>query len=181
MVIGNKSYTYLAGNEFHITRALSVAISSAILSTSLVSRISGQATVLVHLNEVHCTIQATRKLRHVDVEAEFSVLHLHHEIILVIGIHQVHSRANVAASKELELQRIATGADAFSMLATRPAFKVRKIHQLEDDSYRMCQNNHHLQEHNSLRRSHHLGTGSRPMTGQYSSWCNRQHCEPNAS
>ena len=58
----------LSIDELDVMRTLSVTVSSSVLRTSLVARVLGKTTVLVHLNEVQSTVQTAGKLRDINVE-----------------------------------------------------------------------------------------------------------------
>src|SRR5689334_13384460 len=52
--------THLAVDKLDILRTLAVAVPRPILGTSLVPREARQPTILIHLAEIHSTIQTTR-------------------------------------------------------------------------------------------------------------------------
>lgn len=49
--------TYQAVDELEVTGALAVAVSRSVLGTSSVGGVLGHATVGIHGNEVHSTVQ----------------------------------------------------------------------------------------------------------------------------
>jgi len=102
--------THLSGNEFDITRALRVAVTSSILGASLVSGVLGHTTVRVHLDEVESSVEATRKLGDVDFEGELLPEDVEH-LILGVVLHKVDSRADVGAGHELEGEGTTAGGD----------------------------------------------------------------------
>ena len=75
--------THLSVDELDIMGTLRVAVTSTVLGTSFVGGELGNTTVGVHLDQVNCTVESTRKLGHVNVERELLVLQLEH---LVFGI-----------------------------------------------------------------------------------------------
>lgn len=105
--------TRLAIDELDVVRALSVTVTSSVLRTGRVSRVLGLATVSVHLNEVHRSVQSAREIGHIDVEGELLVL----EVELQVGVfivQKVDSGANVgvrALRNEVETQRVASRSD----------------------------------------------------------------------
>lgn len=95
-------------------RALRIAISGSIFSTSLVSREPRGATVCVHLGEVKSTVKAAGKVRDIHVESEFLVLQVE-KLILSFAGHKVDARTDVggegAVSDELEREGVTAGRD----------------------------------------------------------------------
>ena len=95
-------------------RALSIAVTSSVLGTSLVGRVFRHTTISVHLNEVHSTVQTTGQLGHVNVEGELLVEKVEH-LVPLVGVHEVDTRANVLAVRvagdELQSESIAAGGD----------------------------------------------------------------------
>ena len=87
-------WAYLAIDELDVLRALSVAVASSVLGTSLVAGIFRQTTIGVHLDEVQSTVETARQVRHVDVEGELLVFQLEHRVRGVI-VHQVDTGADV--------------------------------------------------------------------------------------
>jgi len=114
------SATYLAVDEFEITRALGIAVSSTIFSSSFVGRVLLQATVCIHGDEVERPIEAAGEGRQVNVEGEFEIRGQLEHFISSIILHQVVTRSNVRRVRplgnELQLERISAGCDAISRL-----------------------------------------------------------------
>ena len=106
---------YLAVDKLDVVRALSVAVTSSVLGSSLVVGEAGLATVGVHLDEVESAVQAAGELRHVDVESELLVLEVEHLVLGVGRVQEVHTRADVgrvrAVGHELERKRVAARGD----------------------------------------------------------------------
>lgn len=65
--------TRLSVDELEITRALRVAVASAVLCTSFVVREATDATVSVHLREVDGAVETAREVGDVDIEGELPV------------------------------------------------------------------------------------------------------------
>lgn len=99
-------------------RALRVAVASAVLGASLVGRVLGLATVLVHLDEVQRAVKTAGKVRHVNVECELLVLELE-QLVLVVACREVDARANVGTGDELECKRVAGGGDTVGSAVVR--------------------------------------------------------------
>jgi hypothetical protein len=66
------------------------------------------------LREVKSAVDATAKVGKVDIEREFLVEELQALIFGVGRVHEVDTRADVAASDEVELQAITAGSDTIS-------------------------------------------------------------------
>ena len=99
--------------------ALSVTVSSPVLSTRLITRESGQSTVRVHRNEVESAIETARELRHVEVEGEFLVQEVEHLVFRLV-LEQVDTGSDIfsvlVARDELELEFTATRGDTIGSL-----------------------------------------------------------------
>lgn len=95
-------------------RALSVAVASSVLGTSLVGGVRPKATVFLHLDEVESTVETARKVGDIDVEGEFLVLHVEHLVFALVR-HEVHAGADVgrvwALGDECEGEVSARGSD----------------------------------------------------------------------
>lgn len=102
--------THNTVDELHVARALSVAVASSVLGTSLVVREFGHATVLVHSGQVERAVETAGEIRHVDVEGELLVEELQHLVVCVIG-HEVDARADVGTRHELKREGAAGGRD----------------------------------------------------------------------
>lgn len=100
MCVGGKWQTNLAIDELDVVRALRVAVSSAVLGSSLVCRVFGHTTILVHFDEVKGSVQAAGQLRGVDVKGELLVEELEH---LVLGIrgHKIQPRTDAPAERTI--------------------------------------------------------------------------------
>jgi len=101
----------LAVNELEITWALSITVSSTILGTGLVAGVERSTTILGHADEVKSTVQATRKMRHIDIECELLVQETEHLVVGVIG-HEEHAGSDVSVctlGDKVESQGIASG------------------------------------------------------------------------
>lgn len=112
---------HLAIDEFDIVGTLSVAITSPVLSTSLIGGVLGQTTVCVHLNEINSTVETARKVGHVDIECELLVLHVEHEIVGVV-VHKVDTGADVrvrALRNEVEAEGVTGGRDTVDTTVIR--------------------------------------------------------------
>ena len=101
---------------------LRIAVAGTILGPSLVGRVLAHASVLVHLDKVEGTVQATRKFRDVDVEGEFLVLQTEH---LVRGfiLQKIDARADVlllAGRDEFESEGVSAGGDAVCFAVLGP-------------------------------------------------------------
>ena len=68
--------SHLAADELDVLGALRVAVTSSVLGTNLVPREARHTTIGIHLREVDGTVKTARKVRHVDIESEFHVLHV---------------------------------------------------------------------------------------------------------
>jgi hypothetical protein len=122
----------LATDELEVAGALAVTVAGTVLGASLVRGVLGGTTVGVHGHEVEGTIQAARKIRHVNVERELVSEQSEHcrdslvsstggccrgglvfTLVLSVGLHQVETRTNVgrvlALGDELEVQLAAAG------------------------------------------------------------------------
>lgn len=75
--------TYLAADEFEVTRALSIAISSPVLGTGLVGREFAHSSILVHGHEVKSAVEAAREVGEIDIKGELLVQEVEH---LIVGI-----------------------------------------------------------------------------------------------
>jgi hypothetical protein len=118
LVVGRGSPLSRVGltvDELEITRALSIAVTGTILGTSLVGRVLGQSTILVHGHEVESTVETASdklvslknsqsvflilqkslpELGHIDIEGELVTQEGEH---LVLGgtIHEIETRSDV--------------------------------------------------------------------------------------
>lgn len=93
--------------------ALSITVTSSVLSTSLVGRESGHTTIGVHLHEVQRAVETTWQVGHVDIESEFLVLQVEHLVVRVI-LHEVDTGTNVfvrASGNELNRELVAARGD----------------------------------------------------------------------
>lgn len=105
--------TNLAVDELHVVWALSVAISSSVLSTSLIGTELGHATISVHGREVKSSVKATSEVRNIDIKGELLVLQAEHLVLGVIG-HEVDSASDVllgARGHELEREGVTSAVD----------------------------------------------------------------------
>lgn len=93
----------LTSNELQVTRALGVAVSNAVLSTSLVVGVLGDTAVGVHDDEVEGTVQTAREVGDVDGEGELLVQQVEDLVVRVIG-HQVSTRSDVGTGNEVQAQ-----------------------------------------------------------------------------
>ena len=93
--------TRLSVDELDVVRTLRVAVTGTVLGTSFVVGELGHTTILVHLDEVDGTVQATTEVGHVNVETELLILQLE-ELVSAVVLEEVDTRADVAASDELE-------------------------------------------------------------------------------
>lgn len=80
------------------------------LSTSLVGRETRHATVGIHLGEVHCSVQAARKVRHINVESELLVVRLE-QVVRRVCVKKVDTGTNIAARNELESESVTASRD----------------------------------------------------------------------
>jgi hypothetical protein len=83
----------LTVDELDIVRALRIAITGAVVGTGLIVS-EALASVVVHLNEIHGTINAAFKMRDINVHRELPILQIKH-LVAVIAIQQVQARANI--------------------------------------------------------------------------------------
>jgi len=126
----------LAADELEITSALGVAVlvsrvspvwrfkainsthSCAVFGTSLVGRVLGHATILVHGDKVQGRVQAALDGREIDIEGEL-VVHEGEHLVLGGAIHEVETRADVGAvlvlREELEGEGVAAGRGAICL------------------------------------------------------------------
>lgn len=87
-----------------------------ILGTGLVVGVQRSATILSHADEVKSTVQAARKVRHINIECELSVQDSEHLVVGIIG-HEEHAGSNVsvcAIGDKVESQGIAAGGSSIS-------------------------------------------------------------------
>jgi hypothetical protein len=114
------SPTYLTVDEFEITRALGITVSSTIFGSSFVGRVLLQATVCIHGDEVERPIEAAGEVRQVNIEGELEVGSQLEHLISSVILHQVGTRSNVRRvgplGNKLQLERISAGCDAVSRL-----------------------------------------------------------------
>ena len=108
-----KEASHLAVDELEITRALRVAVASAVLGASLVAWVLCHPTVRVHLGEVQSAVETAGEGRKVDVESELLV----EEVEGLVGrlvLQEVETRANVGTGLEGEGERVAGGGNTVS-------------------------------------------------------------------
>ena len=67
-MLKERGISHLAVDELDVMRTLSVTVSSSVTGTSLVPGVLGKTTILVHLDEVQGTVQATGQARDINVE-----------------------------------------------------------------------------------------------------------------
>lgn len=101
-------------------RALSITVTSTILSTGLVTGVARGTTIDLHLREVQSSVQTARKLGDIDIEGELLVEELKGFVLGVGGVHHVHTGADVggalAPSDEFVGERLAVGGDTVGAL-----------------------------------------------------------------
>ena len=100
---------YLAINEFDVMRALSVAVASTILRSSLVTREPRHASVGIHLDKVERAVQAAREVGHVNVESELLVLQFEQRIGAII-VKKINAGSDIlvrALGNEIQAKRTA--------------------------------------------------------------------------
>ena len=108
-----KEASHLAVDELEITRALRVAVASAVLGASLVAWVLCHPTVRVHLGEVQSAVETAGELGNVDVEGELLVQQLEH-VVARVRLHQVDTGPDVlvgAGGHKVELERGAGSGD----------------------------------------------------------------------
>jgi len=109
----------LTSDEFDITWALRVAVTSSIFGTSSVCWVLGETTISLHLGEVDGTVKTARQLANINIEGDFHVQWLE-DLVGRLSVHQVDTRSNVGAvgvwSDEAKSEGIATGADTIGGL-----------------------------------------------------------------
>ena len=110
--------THLSANEFEITWALGITVTSSVLGTSFVVGLLGQSTVGVHSTEVEGTVQSATESAHIDVESELLVQGVEH-LVLGVRLHEVDTRANVGTGLELEGKRAAGCGDTVGTAVVR--------------------------------------------------------------
>mmetsp|Transcript_96590 Transcript_96590/g.144592 ORF Transcript_96590/g.144592 Transcript_96590/m.144592 type:complete len:251 (-) Transcript_96590:97-849(-) len=112
----------LAVNEFHVMRALRIAVASAVLGTCPVVAVPACTTELVHLYEIHCTVQTAGQVGDIDIHCELPVLQLEHHVIVIAILH-VHPRAVVCSilrpRDKLEFHAFGRLLDAVAALVAR--------------------------------------------------------------
>lgn len=113
------------GTEHHSIRHLELLVTRAsmfelwqltILGTGLVVRVQRSTTILGHADKVKSTVQAARKMRHIDIECELSVQESEHLVIGIIS-HEEHAGSDVSVSAvgdKVESQGIAGGGSSIS-------------------------------------------------------------------
>jgi len=114
-------FTHLAVDELEISWALRIAITSAVLCSSLVVGEFGHATIGIHLGEVQSTVQPTGEIGDINVKGELLVEELEY-LIVGLACHQVNTGSDVlpgALCYELESERVATGGDTVSSSIVR--------------------------------------------------------------
>mmetsp|Transcript_61394 Transcript_61394/g.190297 ORF Transcript_61394/g.190297 Transcript_61394/m.190297 type:complete len:520 (-) Transcript_61394:182-1741(-) len=87
-------------DEFHVVRALRVAVSRAQLCARRVVPLALLA-ILIHLHEVDGAVHAALQRGRVDIEGELLVQELEHLVVFLV-LHHVHSRADCLAGLELQ-------------------------------------------------------------------------------
>lgn len=105
--------TNLAVNELHVVRALSIAISSSVLGTSLVGSVFSHAAISIHGREIESSVKATSEVGNIDVESKLLVLQAEHLVLGVIG-HEVDSASDVllgTRGHELEREGVTSAVD----------------------------------------------------------------------
>ena len=106
---------YLTVDELDVLGALRVAVTGTVLGTSLVVSELAGTTIGVHLNQVDCTVETTRKSGHVDVESELLVLEVEELVGGVVLREEVDTGTDVlrvrALGHELERELVAAGGD----------------------------------------------------------------------
>jgi len=113
-------------DKFHVMRALSVAISGAILRSSLVSRIFAQTPIGVHGHEVERAVKTAGEPANVNVKRELLVLEIEHPIGRIVR-HEIDARSDVggvgAVGDELEGEGVSASLDAVGALIVGPVYR----------------------------------------------------------
>lgn len=98
--------------------ALSVAVTSTILGTSLVVWETRLSSILVHLDEVESTVETARKLGDIDIEGELLVQELEHVVLVGAG-HEVDTGTDVGTilmlGNKLQAQAVSGGGDTVGL------------------------------------------------------------------
>lgn len=90
------SSTYHTVDELHITGALAVAVTSAVLGTGVVALVLGKAAIGIHGDEVQGAIEATADAGDIDVKGEL-VAQKSESLIRLVVFKQVETAADVGA------------------------------------------------------------------------------------
>jgi len=99
--LGNLEFwTYLTVDELQITWALRIAVSNTILGTSLVARVFGHSTVLVHGDEVKGAVETARKVGNINIKGELVVQQIE-LLVRSIGIHEIETGTDVGGISTL--------------------------------------------------------------------------------
>jgi hypothetical protein len=88
-------------DPLEIMRALSIAIASSVLGTSLVGGVFRFISISRHLNEIESTVKTARHVGDIHIECELLVLELEHLIFLTRWVQKVCSRADVLRVRSL--------------------------------------------------------------------------------
>lgn len=102
----------LARDPLDVVGALCIAVSCAVFGSGFVARELGRATILLHLYEVQGTIHTTGKVRNVHIESELSVLEFELLVLRATCIEEIHSRADISACLESEVDSTILGLDS---------------------------------------------------------------------
>lgn len=98
-----KDRTYLAVDKLEIPRALGVTVSSTVFSACLIAIILGHSPICIHGGEVQGTVQTTRDLRNIHIEAELGVGQIEHLISAVI-FQQIQPGADIRVLDKSQCQ-----------------------------------------------------------------------------
>ena len=109
----------LSINELNVSWALSITVSSSVVSTGVVSRVLAKSTVMWHLGEVESSVDTAWQLRNIDVESELSVNESEH-FKLIVTTHEIVSGSDVLSvltvGNESELQGIVVSVDTVGVV-----------------------------------------------------------------
>jgi len=90
-------------DELNVLRALSIAVSSSIVSSSLVARVLTETTIGIHLGEVESSVKSTGEFADIDVEGEFLVLEVELHVVVIL-VEEESARPNVLAVRALSYE-----------------------------------------------------------------------------
>ena len=105
--------TYKTIDELEILRALRIAVTGSVLSTSLVIRKPGHTTIGIHLREIQSTVKTAGMLRYINVEGEFLVEEFELLVRLAI-LEEIDTRADIVRSSRASSDKVKSQSTAGS-------------------------------------------------------------------